>query len=282
MTVLTSSLGSTGGLYTNIQQSALFTFNENALLRNLVTNYDLTGTSGLTAQIPVYPISADASTALTEGSDLTTTQTVTPTAVTITAAEYGQRADITDLMLEASPFDVANDVGRILGDALAQAMDETIVDQFGSFTEAGPGAGAAMTIDHIIDAAADLRTAKAPVDYVCVLHPKQAIDIKKELANSGGQLSANDLANDVMKTYFLGVVNGVRIFESASLDIDGNDDAVGAIFHPMALGMVMKRNLRIATQRDESARATEIIATAAWGNAIIKNAYGLKLTSDAA
>jgi hypothetical protein len=84
-----------------------------------------------------------------------------------------------------------------------------------------------------------------------------------------------------MRNYFIGTINGVRIFESASIDVDGSGDAVGAVFHPMALGMVMKRNLRIATQRDESARATEIIATAAYGVAELKDAYGVKLTADA-
>lgn len=282
MTVLTSSAGSTGGLFTNIQQSALFTFNENALLRNLVTQYDLTGTPGLTAQVPVYPTSSAAHTALTETSDLTSTETITPTSVTITAAEYGQRADITDLMLEASPFDVATDVGRILGDALAQGMDEKITDAFANFSgEAGPGAGAELKASHIINAAATLRAASAPVNYVAVIHPLQAASVKATLANAGGTLSNAEVANEAMRSYFVGAINGVRIFESASIDIDGSGDAVGAVFHPMALGMVMKRNLRIATQRDESARATEIIATAAYGVAELKDAYGVKLTADA-
>lgn len=282
MTVLTSGLGSTGGLYTDIQQSALFTFNENALLRNIVTNYDLTGTPGLTAQIPVYPKSSAITAALSETADLST-ETITPTAVTITAAEYGQRADITDLMLEASPFDVATDVGRILGDALAQAMDESIVDLFPNLTggEAGPGAGAELTATHIMKAAGILRAASAPQGYVAVIHPHQAASVKATLANAGGTLSNADLANEVMRNYFVGQINGVRIFESASIDVDGSGDAVGAVFHPMALGMVMKRNLRIATQRDESKRATEIIATAAWGVDEIKPEYGCLLTADA-
>jgi hypothetical protein len=43
----------------------------------------------------------------------------------------------------------------------------------------------------------------------------------------------------------------------------------------------MKRDLRIASQRDESARATEIVASAAFGAARLSNAKIAKLTADA-
>ena len=42
-------------LFDDITQAAQFSFNENALMRNLVTVYDMQGTPGMTANVPVYP-----------------------------------------------------------------------------------------------------------------------------------------------------------------------------------------------------------------------------------
>ena len=173
----------------------------------------------------------------------------------------------------------------MLGDGVAQAMDEVIVDLFnsGAITEAGPGAGAELTVEHIMKGIATLRSASVPMTgLVCVLHPKQAFNVKKTLLNAGGSLSNNELANQAAREYFVGRIAGCDIYESASIDIDGSDDAVGAVFHPQAIGLVMKRDLRIATQRDESARATEVVASAAFGAARLSNAKIAKLTSDAA
>ena len=45
--------------------------------------------------------------------------------------------------------------------------------------------------------------------------------------------------------------------------------------------MVMKRDLRIATQRDESIRGFEVVASAAFGAAVLDNTKIVKMTSDA-
>jgi hypothetical protein len=41
----------------------------------------------------------------------------------------------------------------------------------------------------------------------------------------------------------------------------------------MAFGHILKRNIRIETQRDASARTTEFVATTARGNAVLKENY---------
>ena len=270
-------------LFENITQAAQFTFNENALMRNLVTVYDMQGTPGMTANVPVYPKATAVGAITGDLSDDSALNTMT--SVDIAAQEFGNMTTVLDINAESSPLSVAQDVGRVLGDGVAQAMDEVIVDLFnsGAITEAGPGAGAELTVEHIMKGIATLRSASVPMTgLVCVLHPKQAFNVKKTLLNAGGSLSNNELANQAAREYFVGRIAGCDIYESASIDIDGSDDAVGAVFHPQAIGLVMKRDLRIATQRDESARATEVVASAAFGAARLSNAKIAKLTSDAA
>ena len=272
-----------GEIFENITQAAQFTFNENALLRQLVTTYNMVGTPGLTASVPVYPRVTGA-TALAAGADLTANADVDATAVDITAAEYAQMATLQDIVIESSPLSVAQDTGKILGDSIAQAMDELIVDLFSSVTtEVGPGAGNELTVETILKAAATLRANSVPMNgLVAVLSPFQAFNIKKVLLNAGGTLGNNSVANEIAREYFVGRIAGVDIYESASVDVDGNDDAVGAVFHPAAIGMVMKRDLRIATERDESLRGFEIVASAAFGAGILDQNKIVKLTGDSA
>lgn len=273
---------SAGELFENITQAAQFTLNENALLRNMVTVYNMQGTPGLTASVPVWPKVTGLS-ALSAGADLANTD-ISATAVDITAAEFGAMSTIQDIVVESSPIAVAQDAGRVLGDAVAQAMDEVVVDLFGSFTtDVGPGASGEMTIDHILKAAATLRNNSVPMTgLVAVLHPLAAYNLKKGLLNAGGNFGASpDLANAAARQYFVGTVAGIDIFESASIDVDTDGDAISAVFHPAAIGMVMKRDLRIATQRDESIRGFEVVASGAFGAGILDAAKGVKITSDA-
>ena len=83
-------------LYANIVQSALYTMNEKTIIRPLVRNYDMSGTPGLTAQVPIYPSVAAA--AVADGTDLANTAFNT-TSKTITASEVGVMVELTDLSL---------------------------------------------------------------------------------------------------------------------------------------------------------------------------------------
>ena len=47
--------GSATGLLANMLQEAIFTASERSIAGKLVSVYDMTGTPGLTAQVPVYP-----------------------------------------------------------------------------------------------------------------------------------------------------------------------------------------------------------------------------------
>jgi hypothetical protein len=285
-----------GHLFENITQAAQFTFNENALMRNLVTQYNMVGTPGMTASVPVYPKATAVGAITGDLSDDSALNSMS--SVDVAAQEFGNMTTVLDINAESSPLSVAQDVGRVLGEGVAQSMDEVIVDLFnsGAITEVGPGAGGELTIEHLLKAGATLRNASVPMNgLVAVLHPLAAFNLKKALLSSGGTIRQDsddssaatifggspELQNQAGRDYFLGTVAGIKIFESASIDVDGSGDAVSAVFHPSAIGLVMKRDLRIATQRDESARATEVICTAAFGAARLSNAKICKITSDA-
>jgi N4-gp56 family major capsid protein len=279
MAVTTSSL--TSELYANIVQSALFTLSEQAVIRPLVRNYDMTGTPGLTAQVPIYPALSAAD--LTEGTDISSPTSFDTTQATITAVERGVMVSLTDLSAESANEDVAAAIGRQIGDAMAKKMDTELAALFSGFSNTVGSGAAEITVEDLFKAAATLRANQAPGPYVCVLHPYQAFQIKKQLTNAGNtnMVNPSDLGNEALRAGFVGQIAGMNVFESTVITGDSAGAFVGAAMSQDALGFMMKRDMRIEEQRDASLRATEIVGSAAYGVKEIFDVYGVGIIGDA-
>lgn len=269
-------------LYANMVQAALFTLSERTVIRPLVKNYDMTGTPGLTAQVPIYPALSAAD--LTDGTDMSNTAFNT-TSKTITAAEVGVMVELTDLAKESANEDVAAAIGRQMGDAMAVKVDTDLATLFQGFSNSVGSGDEEITTETFFKAAATLKNNKAPGPYVAVISPNQALQLKKVLTNAGATMSHNlsDIGNIALRDGFVGRLAGIDIFESTVVTDATPDSAgagVGAVMSQDAIGYMVKRNMRIETQRDASARADEIVGTMAYGTAELFDAYGVKLIAD--
>jgi len=268
-------------LYTEVIQEAIFTFQETSVMRPLVTTYNISG-QGKQVAVPVYPAISAAS--IAEGTDLSSTA-VNPTEQTITASEFGVMTTLTDLGRDSASRNVTADVGKLFGDALADKVDTDLAALFSSFSSDVGAASTELTAELIFKAVATLRSANVPAPYYGVFHPKAAFNLKKTLVAAGYSTGANaisDLGNEALRNGFVGTVAGVQIFENSNIAIDAYDDSIGAVFHPASLGLAMKADFSVETQRDASLRATEIVATMTKGEAVVKSDYGVKITSDSA
>jgi hypothetical protein len=272
-------------LLTNVLQEAIFTASERSIAGDVFTVYDMTGTPGLTAQIPVYPeVTAED---LVEGTDFDAAAIAT-SSVSITAAEIGARADLSDLLREGSARDVASDIGVLLGNAIGEKIDTNAFTLFDSVTNVIGTGGAEVTPDKILQAIYTLRGQNAPTDadgdYYCVINPNQAYNVANLLQGAGVGTSANDLSmvgNDILsKSAFMGRLYNAKVFMSTAVANDSANDAVGCVFSPQAFGHVLKRPLTIKTQDDISNRTVEFMATTARGNALLKDAYAVKLKGE--
>ena len=263
-------------LYTEIVAEALFVASEQSIMRGLVRNYSIAG-GGKSVEVPIYAtVSAGA---VNEASDLSNTA-VNPSSVTITASEVGIMTTLTDLARNSASRNVAADIGRLFGEAIATKIDTDLAALFTGFsTEKGPGAGAEITVQDLFECAAELKTNKAPGPYFGVFHPKQIFNVKKSLTNTFVGRDT-ELSNEAMRTGFVGNVAGIQIFESSNIAVDGSDDSVGGVFSQDALGLAMMQDLKIETQRDASLRADEIVATAVFGVGELHDSYGVKITAD--
>ena len=268
-------------LYSNIVQSALYTYSEQAVIRPVVRNYDMTGTPGLTAQVPKYP--AIAASDLTDGTDLTSNTAFNTTSVTMTAAERGARITLTDLAKESAQEDVAAAIGRQLGEAMVNKVDGEIAALFPSFSNRVGAAGDGITAETIFKAVGQLRSQNARGQVFVVLHPFQAMDLKIQLAGAGNTNMANppQVGNTVLTSGVVGSIGGAIILESNNVGKDTNDSVsgtgnfVGCAFTQDAIGYMVKRNIRVENQRDASLRADEIIGSMAYATAELFDEYGV-------
>ena len=269
-------------LYTEIVAEALFVASERSVMRPLVKNYAISG-GGKSVEIPIY--STVNAAAVSEASDLSNTA-INPSSVTITASENGIMTTLTDLGRNASPRNVAADIGRLFGEAIAKKIDVDLTALFDGFsTEVNDGT-AVLSAANVFNAVAQLRKNGVPTaDISGVFHPLNAYDLKSNLTNTFAGLST-ELSNEALRNGFVGKVAGVNIFETSNIaDTSGNNpgttgDYKGAVFHKDALGLAMMQDLKIETQRDASLRADEIVATSVYGVGELHDTYGVELNVD--
>jgi len=251
-------------------------------MRPLVKNYAISG-GGKSVEVPIY--AAVSAAAVSEASDLSNTA-INPSSVTITASENGIMTTLTDLGRNASPRNVAADIGRLFGEAIAKKIDTDLTALFNGFSQEVGDGTAVLSAANVFNAVAVLRKTGVPTAEISgVFHPLNAYDLKSNLTNTFAGLST-DLSNEALRNGFVGKVAGVNIFETSNLaDSSGNNpgttgDYKGAVFHKDALGLAMMQDLKIETQRDASLRADEIVATSVYGVGELHDTYGVEMNVD--
>tara|TARA_R100000234_G_scaffold52731_1_gene31691 strand:- start:166 stop:1008 length:843 start_codon:yes stop_codon:yes gene_type:complete len=264
-------------LYTEIVAEAMFTASEQSIMKGLVRNYTIAG-GGKSVEVPIYPtVSASA---VSEASDLSNTA-INPTSVTITASEVGIMTTLTDLARNSASRNVAQDIGRVFGEAIARKIDLDLTALFDGFSTSVGGSGAALSADTVAQAHANLRNSSVPMnDLALVIHPMVAHDLKRGMTNTYAGLDT-DISNEALRSGFIGTLFGVPVFETANMANTGTaGDYKGAMFHRDALGLAMMQDLKIEVQRDASLRADEIVATAVYGVGELQDSYGIEILAD--
>jgi N4-gp56 family major capsid protein len=264
-------------LFVNIVAQARFTAEEQALLRNLVTVYSIDAQPGVTIQVPKYP--AITAAGLTEGTDMTST-TVSTSSVSVTVGEVGAQVFLTD-MAAMGAGNPADELGTVLGNAIATKMDKDVIALFDGFSTSLGATTTELSVSYLFQAAAILRANKAPGRLVGIFHPYQVYALKANLTNTFANPNGGDLQNEAMRTGYVGTIAGIDIFESSNITVDGSGDAKGIVMASEAIAMAMKRDFNMEPERDASNRGFELNATAIYGVAELDDAYGVEMYFDA-
>ena len=266
-------------LFVNVLTAAQYAAYETSIARQITTVHDVAVGAGKVVQVPIW---SAVSAAIITDEDAASLGNTATSNKTITLTEHVVYHRVTD-MLRDSTTNVLGALGDQSGRAIAESIDTQVFALFTGFSEGGPGAGNVLLVEHIMKASATLRAAKLTGPFYCVLNPKQAYALKRQLATAGGSSipALSNVGNDVLRAGYIGTVDGVYVFESGLVAADGNGDAIGAVMSPMAIGHSMRGTVMMETQRQAAARATDLVLTAVAGAGRLVDAYGVKLTSDA-
>ena len=264
-------------LYTEIVAEAQFVASEKSIMRNLVKNYAISG-GGKAVEVPVY--AAVSAAAVADATDLSNTA-INPSSVTITASEVGVMTTLTDLARNSAPRNVAADIGKLFGEALATKQDTDLTNLFNGFSVALGDGSTAITPAVLFNALSTLKENALSTDGCqVVLHPKIAYDLKSGFTNTFAGLDT-ELSNEALRSGHIGKIAGMNVFETSNMANTGTaGDYKGGAFHKDALAIAMMQDVKIETQRDASLRADEIVATSVYGVGEIHDSYGIELHYD--
>jgi N4-gp56 family major capsid protein len=250
--------------------------------------YNLAGEPSKAVKIP----KADKFTAgaLTEGTEVTNTP-LTSTSVTITAAEIGIMATITDV-LELSSIPATHGAQmRQLGRALGDKLDIDICALLAGFGTAVGTTTVDLSIANILDAIYTLEVADAASlgQPVGVLHPRQTADIRNAVdADSGQAYSGAAGARGAQlgpapAPGFFGAWFGIPFYQSTNVPTAnaGADRAGGIFISNYALGLAQKWAAKVETLRWAPIRGFVFVATMMYGVGEVEDAAGVEVTTDA-
>ena len=196
--------------------------------------------NGSGVQFTFYADMAQATLALTEGSDVTAVA-LTDSAVTVTLAEYGNAVITTAKVRGTSFLNVDADAANIVGYNMADSMDKIVSDVANggsNVTHVGQSSRGAITASDVYTAAegrkavAQLRGRSAPGwengNYMAIIHPDVSYDLRGDTAVT--DVIAYQIRQDgaPVRAGSIGTFNGIEYVENsrAGLVADGGSGTV--------------------------------------------------------
>lgn len=252
----------------------------------LMRNYSLVNRPTNTAKFPRWPALTAASVA--ETADLANTQ-INTTSVTATVGEVGITIALTDALQEDDILAGTAAYARQAGMALADKMDADSAALLSGFANTTGVTTGGLTVAAFLDAISALERRDAPGPYVAVLSPVQVHQLRQAMAASSASW-VNNVDDRRLGTNanagFVGNWFGVDVYQSTNVPTNTRATVAvfdGAIFtRGQALVWIEKRAARSETERDASARLTEITVTSRYGVAELVDEYGQTLYSNQA
>jgi hypothetical protein len=274
-----SKISDLNSLFNLIYEDALFVAREQNLMTQLVTNYSARG--WMARKISIYPeIVAEA---VAEGEDFSNPTTFNKTLLaTLTPGEVMSQVVLTDRRIETDPDDARRDASLELGNSIGTKIDKDLVGNFSSFSAGVGTAGSSLTLDNVAAGLSKLRKENTPNPIYVVLHPYGWHDVWNELGTPAAHYAfQGEIANQALRSFFVGDWLNVQWFISANISIDDSDDAVGAIFNPQSLAFDSRKAPLMEPERDASLRAWELNMSAGYAHGVRRDAFGQSITHDA-
>ena len=179
-------------------------------------------------------------------------------------------------------------IGRQAGEGFAKKRDTDVQALYTGLNGgvAFGSAGSTMTLAAFSGAIAAARgdTVEPFNPTYAVEHPNAVFNVAKSATaiGSGTSMRVNDAREErMLKDFFRIRFDGVDLFESGNITIDGSQDAIGVIAERGALVALESDGFSQERERDASRRAWEINWVADYGVFELDNERGAPLLYDA-
>ena len=253
--------------------AAKLTLKQTGVTRKRVDNLTLGKGKGLTYREPVLPTLAVIG--LTQGNDLSQSQTMTDSLVSIAVTQAGGQVVVHDLAVDALSDPLIKRISETIANAYSNYIDNDLTSLF-SGLDAGFGSSTSSFSPGWIQAAqARLQNATRPVqvDISIILQPYHYRDIASDISSlsSGGWVrdigtpsaalrtgtSIDGMTEEVWKNYFMTRLAGADLFVDPTISISASA-SYSAIFARDAMIYVNYDEPTMRDEYDSSLRATEL------------------------
>ena len=197
---------------------------------------------------------------------------LTDDSVSITPKTYAARSVLRDIG-GVDPMDI----GRVLGNSVAEAFDKSIMTTLEGLTQQElADASGLITIDDIFDAVATIRGNGEFGALKGVISPAAAAKLMKEIGTSA--YAGGDVQSEAVRNGWVGRIGGVDLYQSAFV---GHTVATtkGMIWADNAVRIGMFRPMDIEMQRRAEAIGMDIVASVAAGSAVIDAGRGVEFVN---
>ena len=264
-----------------IVAAAMLELVEGDIVRPLVTNISFPG-PGVIHQSPfIQKLTSEADDSL--ASQALNASNSDEQLSSATVGVHGAYVMLKDIANLGAVSDMAAIAGTLIGQCVVKRRDTDLVTLFSSFTTDQGAFASTLAPADLYDAYGSLRTAFAPLPYHLVLYPTQ-------IWSSAGLISLFDNSSDAIQTMgpgtigedwakygFAGMSLGFNLWSDANITMATNS-GTGAAFSSAAIKFVSKRGFMAEIARDPAEVGNRITGNEIWGEAIMRNKHGNKMT----
>ena len=215
------------------------------------------------AAVTATTISSEAST----GADLDAVHAA-DTKNTITCDVYAARSVVRDLG-NIDP----SEIGRVLGNSVSKAFDTAVYAALDSATASTEDC-IPLSIDAIVDSAAQIRANGEMGELFGVLTPAQTAVVLKEIGTNTFA-GSESFQGQALRSGALGMIGGVMFFQSSYIGTDVSK--AGYIFGKDAMRIAMQKNVDVEVSRRAAAVGNDVVASLHAKPALIDAARAVRL-----
>jgi hypothetical protein len=200
----------------------------------------------------------------------------------LTPGEVAAAALITDRAARTD-LNLAADLARELGGALAEKIDSDLCSTFADFDNDEVGDGTdEMSIEHIEVAAARLRDGKKYGQLVCVMHERQWYSIRNSLKiNQDAQNAPEFIREELARQWFMGQLGGVGLVVTPHVPVVEGVATAGLFVAGAAVAYDVRQAPAFETDRRPLERATSYQIVSDYGYGTWRADHGVPIVTSA-